>query len=275
MIYRSNYFYGLCILFYAIVLVHSEENSEVVILTDSNFDELTSKGQWLVEFYAPWCGHCKKLTPTWDILAKELKSKKVSVAKLDATVETSTAGKFGIKGYPTIKYFTDGVAREYKAQRTVDAFISFIDTVTKPPVTTLNSVQEQKVFVESSSLITFLFFDSSEKFESNKELYNDIGRNLMLQAQFGVTTNPQLLNEFKISKTPALIVFKDGEIISFKDSFEKDSISNWVDRYKDPTFPELDVQNFGDITGSGKLAVIAVIDPTEKNSKEAMLKKND
>jgi len=104
-------------------------------------------------------------------------------------------------------------------------------------------------------------------------LYKNIGRNFVLQAQFGVTTSKKVLDEFKITKTPALVVLKDDEIIHFKDSFEKNSISNWIDLYKDPTFPELDASNFGDITGSSKLAVIAVIDPTEKKSKEEMLKK--
>jgi hypothetical protein len=36
---------------------NSEGISDVIVLTDSNFEELTSKGNWLLEFYAPWCGH--------------------------------------------------------------------------------------------------------------------------------------------------------------------------------------------------------------------------
>lgn len=51
--------------------------SDVITLTDSNFKELVldSEDLWLVEFYAPWCGHCKSLEPHWAKAATELKGK--------------------------------------------------------------------------------------------------------------------------------------------------------------------------------------------------------
>lgn len=49
----------------------------------------------MVEFFAPWCGHCKNLAPHWEQAATELKGK-VKLGALDATVHTVTAGRYGV-----------------------------------------------------------------------------------------------------------------------------------------------------------------------------------
>lgn len=73
------------------------DEKDVVELTDSNFDDLVvnSDDMWLVEFFAPWCGHCKNLAPHWASAATELKGK-VKVGALDATVHTVMANRFGV-----------------------------------------------------------------------------------------------------------------------------------------------------------------------------------
>jgi len=76
------------LLFYLYVLCVADDTnskSEVVVLTDKNFDELTKSRDWLLEFYAPWCGHCKKLTPIYETVATVLKAKGIGVAKIDCT----------------------------------------------------------------------------------------------------------------------------------------------------------------------------------------------
>jgi protein disulfide-isomerase A6 len=72
-------------------------DKDVFVLSDSNFDEtvLNSKDIWLVEFYAPWCGHCKKLEPEWNEAASKLKGT-VKLGKVDATVETGLASRFRV-----------------------------------------------------------------------------------------------------------------------------------------------------------------------------------
>jgi len=92
-------------------------DKDVVVLSDDNFDEtvLKSKDMWLVEFYAPWCGHCKKLEPEWNQAASELKGK-IKLGKVDATVHNKLGNRFGVKGYPTIKLFAPGTKSDSTAQ---------------------------------------------------------------------------------------------------------------------------------------------------------------
>ncbi|XP_063705954.1 protein disulfide-isomerase A6 homolog [Culicoides brevitarsis] len=95
----------------------SSGKNEVVELTDANFDKLVleSDDVWLVEFFAPWCGHCKNLAPHWEKAAAELKGK-VKLGALDATVHTTKASQYGIQGYPTIKFFPGGKKDRHSVQ---------------------------------------------------------------------------------------------------------------------------------------------------------------
>ncbi|KAL2099155.1 hypothetical protein ACEWY4_005635 [Coilia grayii] len=86
---------------------------DVVELTDDNFDRLVLKGEesWLVEFFAPWCGHCKRLEPEWAAAAAEVREQtkgKVKLGAVDATVHQGLASRYGVRGYPTIKVFVKG-----------------------------------------------------------------------------------------------------------------------------------------------------------------------
>lgn len=104
-------------------------SSDVVELTESNFEELVlnSDDMWLVEFFAPWCGHCKNLEPEWKSAAGELKGK-VKLGAVDATIHGSLAQKYGVQGYPTIKYFTAGSKtgpQEYDGGRTSSEIVTW------------------------------------------------------------------------------------------------------------------------------------------------------
>uniref|UniRef100_A0AC35UG00 Protein disulfide-isomerase n=1 Tax=Rhabditophanes sp. KR3021 TaxID=114890 RepID=A0AC35UG00_9BILA len=105
--------------------------SEVVDLTESNFDELVynSDSAWLVAYTAPWCGHCKQLHPNWVAASSQLKGK-FKLGSVDATVHGALAQKFGVQGYPTIKYFPAGSmkssdAQEYDGGRTANDIVSW------------------------------------------------------------------------------------------------------------------------------------------------------
>lgn len=132
-----NCMYFMHPMFNMLVLINAKGNNNVIPLTAQTFKSKVMLDHpddvWLVEFMAPWCGHCKSLAPEWEVAAKTLMGK-VHLAVVDATVETELASTYGIAGYPTIKVFNlpnekPGTAQDYKGGRTAKDIIQFVDTL--------------------------------------------------------------------------------------------------------------------------------------------------
>ena len=75
----------------------------MIVLDNTNLESTIyeSEDTWLLELYAPWCGHCKTLRPEWAKLATRMKGV-AKVAKIDASVNRQFDQTYGLKGYPHI-----------------------------------------------------------------------------------------------------------------------------------------------------------------------------
>jgi len=95
---------------------------------------IAGKGAF-VKFFAPWCGHCKKIKPAWDQLAAAFEDSSTAIiGDVDCTSDKSKdlCSKFGVRGYPTLKYFTestDPMGDSYDGGRDFDALKAFADDV--------------------------------------------------------------------------------------------------------------------------------------------------
>ncbi|XP_072402081.1 protein disulfide-isomerase A3 [Diabrotica undecimpunctata] len=99
------------------------------VLVAKNFDQVIDNSKdALIEFYAPWCGHCKKLAPIYEELAEKLKDEDVVIAKMDATAN-DVPSNFEVRGFPTIfwvpKNSKDSPVN-YEGGRDVDDFIKYV-----------------------------------------------------------------------------------------------------------------------------------------------------
>ena len=103
----------------------------VTTLTTDNFDKhVLGKKAALVEFYAPWCGHCKKLSPIYDELALKLKTSNpnIIIAKMDST--TNEVAEVSIQGFPTLKFWPKGnksTPMDYSGDRDLNGFMAFLE----------------------------------------------------------------------------------------------------------------------------------------------------
>ncbi|KAB0802017.1 hypothetical protein PPYR_04203 [Photinus pyralis] len=110
----------------------SDVDSEVVHLTTSSFDPvIKEEASLLIMFYAPWCGHCKRMKPEYEKAAAVMKNEGISgmLAAVDATKEQAVASKFSIKGYPTVKYFSYG---EFKFDVNLRESAKIVEFMTNP-----------------------------------------------------------------------------------------------------------------------------------------------
>ena len=109
-----------------------EQNGPVQIVVAKNYDDivLDDSKDVLIEFYAPWCGHCKALAPKYDILGQlyvdQKFSDKVTIAKVDATLNDVPDE---VQGFPTIKLYKAGDKKNpvtYSGSRSIEDLIKFV-----------------------------------------------------------------------------------------------------------------------------------------------------
>jgi protein disulfide-isomerase-like protein len=119
-----------------------------VQLTKDNFDEVTQGKTVFIKFYAPWCGHCQNLAPTWEELAADwVDHKQGLVAEVDCTIGPDTekwcSKEMQIEGFPTLLYGDTSNGRlfltEYNGEKTFEALSAFAsDTISTPYCTPIN-----------------------------------------------------------------------------------------------------------------------------------------
>merc|ERR1739838_964656 len=107
------------------------DKEPVKVLVGKNFNDVAmdKSKDVFVEFYAPWCGHCKSLAPIWDKLGDEFASDdSVVIAKMDSTANEIEA--FEIQGFPTLKFFPSGSDKvmDYNGDRTMEAMAELVES---------------------------------------------------------------------------------------------------------------------------------------------------
>ncbi|XP_054851253.1 thioredoxin-related transmembrane protein 4 [Eublepharis macularius] len=99
--------------------------SWVRTLSGSNWS-LLLQGQWMVEFYAPWCPACQQMESAWEAFARDGEDLEISVGKVDVTQEPGVSGRFFVTTLPTIFHAKDGVFRKYRGSRMLEDLEGYI-----------------------------------------------------------------------------------------------------------------------------------------------------
>ncbi|XP_013134085.1 PREDICTED: thioredoxin-related transmembrane protein 1-like, partial [Papilio polytes] len=97
-------------------------------LDEDNWREIL-QGEWMVEFYAPWCPACNALAPAWTELTNRAARKNLPMktAAVDVTKSPGLSGRFVVTALPTIFHVKDGEFRQYKGPRDAEAMLSYVE----------------------------------------------------------------------------------------------------------------------------------------------------
>ncbi|KAL9382474.1 hypothetical protein Peur_025509 [Populus x canadensis] len=183
-----------------------EKINTVLELDESNFDSTISTYDYVfVDFYAPWCGHCKRLAPELDVAAPilaELK-KPIVIAKVNADKYTRLARKHEVDGFPTLKIYMHGVPTDYYGPRKAELLVRFLRKFVAPDVTILNSDSAIRDFVEEAGTHFPIFIG----FGLNETVMSNLAIKYKKKAWFSVASDfsDDVMVQYDFDKVPALV----------------------------------------------------------------------
>ncbi|CAD5206829.1 unnamed protein product [Bursaphelenchus okinawaensis] len=178
---------------------------DVVTLTESNFDDISKYEVALVKFYAPWCGHCKRLAPEFEKAATKLKSNDppITLIDVDCDSEKDLCQRFSVQGYPTLKVFRNGaLSQEYDGPRDADGIAKYMRGQAGPSSKELTSLEEFEKFVNAEDQGVVGFFESESKLKDSFHKVADTERD---RFRFAHTSNPEVLK--KAGFTDDIVVY--------------------------------------------------------------------
>ncbi|XP_055689343.1 protein disulfide-isomerase A3 [Lutzomyia longipalpis] len=206
----------------AIIGIALAGEQDVLELSDDDFSTRVAETETtLVMFYAPWCGHCKRLKPEYAKAAELLRDDDppIVLAKIDCTeAGKETCGKYSVSGYPTLKIFRNGeVSQEYNGPREATGIVKYMRAQVGPASKELSSLENLESFLAVPEAAIVGFFEKETELKGIFLKYADKMREKL---RFGHTSVPALLEKY--GEKDAVFLFRASNLHNkFEESFLK------------------------------------------------------
>jgi protein disulfide-isomerase len=235
-----------------------------VPLTAESFQKLVTSTQdpWFVKFYAPWCGHCQALAPSWKEMAKEMKDI-LNVGEVNCEVESRLCEDARVSAFPTMYFFRGGQRVEYTGLRGLGDLLSY----TKKAVGPGSSIEDVDAAtfkeLEQTEEVLFLYFYDDATTSEDFRAMDRLTLSLVGHARIVKTSSAALAGRFKISTWPRLLVVRDERASYYNALAPKDmrdfrAVLAWMQTVWLPIVPELTASNAREIM-DGKYVVLGIL----------------
>jgi protein disulfide-isomerase A1 len=241
--------------------------SDVLSLSSSNFEaSVAPEPLILVEFFAPWCGHCKALAPHYEEAATALKEKNIKLAKVDCVDEADLCQEKGVQGYPTLKVYRNGVASDYTGPRKADGIISYMVKQSLPAVSEVTSANHDE-FQKADKIVAIAYLASptdapAPEFSKTAEAHRD-------DYLFGITTDEEVIKAAGVTP-PAIVVYRSFDEPKSEYPYPSSSatlkdLEEWIKELAIPVLDEVNGENYAIYAQSSKPLAYLFIDPSHED----------
>ncbi|KAI6105545.1 thioredoxin-like protein [Pisolithus sp. B1] len=246
----------------------SEKPSDVVSVTQETFESIVNaEPMILVEYFAPWCGHCKALAPHYEEAATILRDKDIKLAKVDCVDQAELCQAHGIQGYPTLKVFRRGEAADYIGPRKADGIVSYMVKQSLPAVSQVTAANLTE-FQQADKIVAIAYVTSTSdapapEFSVTAEKHRD-------DYLFGITADPEAIAAAGVS-VPTIVVYRNFDEPASEypypiSSVTADDLGNWLQELAIPIIGEVNGDTYSIYVASGQPLAYLFVDPNDEKS---------
>ncbi|KAF8138721.1 thioredoxin-like protein [Boletus edulis] len=245
----------------------AEKPSDVVSVTQDTFESTVNPEPLiLVEFYAPWCGHCKALAPHYEEAATTLKESDIKLAKVDCVEDAELCQAHGVQGYPTLKLFRNGEATDYTGPRKADGIVSYMTKQSLPAVSQVTVVNLTD-FQNADKIVAIAYLASemdapTAEFTATAEKHRD-------SYLFGLSTDPEAIAAAGVTP-PAIVVYRSFDEHKTEYPYPISSatvkdVEDWMQELSIPILGEVNGETYAIYATSSRPLAYLFVDPTDES----------
>nr|CBG91916.1 putative PDI-like protein [Triticum aestivum] len=250
-------------------------DGSVVELDEGNFEAAVAAVDFLfVDFHAPWCGHCKRLSPQLDEAAPVLAglSTPIVVAKVNAEKYKKLRSKYGVDGFPTLMLFDHGVPTEYTGSRKAGQLVESLRKLVAPDVSVLTSDAAIKSFVQEAGVGFPLFIG----FGVDESSIAEYGARYKKKAWFSTAKDfsEDLMAVYDFDKIPALVSLnpKYNEQSVFYGPFEGTFLEDFIRQSLLPITVPINAETVKMLKDDDRKVVLAVLQDDSDETSMRLIK---